>query len=439
MNNYLTVLAGASASVICGSLNVWGVLLPYLASYYHALDPDVTISTISSVYGYFALVEGVGWVFYLRIIDRIGVKLTIALGCGMASLAFFFGFIITNGYLFMVLFSLFYGFGLGITLLPAMNIVYNTFPHRKGLVSGFCSASFGISPMIYTIVVAGACNPDNISPSIVEKSSNHEFVYFEESVYSRVPYTMLLLSLLTLGFGIIAVACLSTPKKNNVIVPDVEEVEPLLKPNEAVQSPAKFEPTLKDIMKTPRFGMLLFILFAGMNFSVWVIVSYKTFAETYIKDDNFLNYVGIVGSIFNCIFRFIFPALMDYVSYRVLNYIQLSVQVVLSVVIYYSVTNQTAYLIVVTLIYITNASQFYPTAVATNIIYGKSGPKAFTIIAWGCILSSIAPSVNFALFVENFGYFSSFLVGGILSAAALLANSFISLEPQWPNDSLTKH
>lgn len=128
MKGYLSVIGGASISIVCGSLNVWGVLVPYLASYYHALDPSITISTISSVYGYFVVIEGFGWISYIYLINRIGVKCTVALGTLMTSLAFFWGAVITNGYLFMALFSICFGLGLGITLLPAMNIVYAHFP-----------------------------------------------------------------------------------------------------------------------------------------------------------------------------------------------------------------------------------------------------------------------------------------------------------------------
>lgn len=220
-----------------------------------------------------------------------------------------------------------------------------------------------------------------------------------------------------------------------VVQPEEEEIEPLLEVAEIRESP-KFDPSFTDIVKTPRFRILFFMLFASMSFTIWVIVCFKSFASPYIIDDGFLNTVGVIASICNCIARFIFPALMDHISYKALNCIALSLQVVLSVVIYFSVQSPPMFLLIVSLTYITNASQFYPTAVAANIIYGKHGQKAFSLIAWGCVLASLAPSVYFYVFVENFGYLSSFLFGGVLSIMALISCSFLEMDPEWREVSL---
>jgi MFS family permease len=428
---YFVLLGGLCASIACGSLNCWGMILPYLASYYRSFDTSTTMSTISSAYSYMVLIEGVVWLCNVYVLKQAGIKLTVGLGVGLIALASFSSCFITNPYLFVAFYSFSFGIGISLALLPSITAVAAAFPNNRGVVSGVCSAGFGFAPMLYTLISAYACNPDNVPPTILGNEGS--FKYFDKEVYGRVPFTMAIIGCVNLSFAVIAVLCLSAPKKTVIVVPnDDEEVQYLL-PDEVKSE--KFEPSLLEIMRTSRFWKLCLLMWTGMSYSIWIFVCYKSFGAFYIQDDAFLNLVGVVGSISNGISRFVFPALMDYVSYKSLNLVALSVQTALCFTVYYSVSNDYCFLVVVALSFFVNGSQFFPQAVACNIIYGKHGPKTFSLIAWGCVLASFAPVVYYEVLVNNFGFESSFILMGLMSLAAILINSTMEFHPEWPDVS----
>jgi MFS family permease len=432
----LRVLGGIFNSIVCGALNSWGMILPYIASYYRLLDPAMSVSIMSSAYACLSLVEGIGWLSYIHIIKLIGLRPTVALGVSLMSLAYLQGAFVTNPYLFIALFAISFGFGISICSLSSINVIIASFPDNKGFIGGILAAGFGGGPMLYALIALYCCNPDNLPPTIVEEGSDVK--YFDHDVADRLPFTMIVISLTILALGIVSVVTLPTPKKKAAVVHEEEETESLLKHIQRTEQ-VLFNPTYREIMATPRFWKLFVMLFTGFSYSLWVIVCYKTFAAYYIKDDAFLSYVGVVGAFANGVSRFVFPFLMDYYSFKSLNCIAQSLQLVLSFTIYYSVSSQPLFLLVVMLSFFTNGSQFYPLMISCNVIYGKFGPKAFSIIAWGCTLASVAPFAYFYLLVDNFGFESSFMFVGGLCFICLLVNNSLTYEPEWPEVSEFKN
>jgi MFS family permease len=430
--DYLRVVGGILNAAVCGSLNCWGMILPYVASYYRSFDPTVSVSTISAVYAGLTIVEGFGWLIYMQVIRLVGVRSTNLLGMTLMSLAYILGSFIKDPYLFIALFSVCFGFGISFCSLSSMNVIVATFPNNKGLISGILSIGFGASPMLYSLIALYCCNPDNLPPTIVEDGS--PIKYFDHAVSDRLPFTMLMLGIFSLVLGLISVATLPASKKKAAVVHDEEEVKSLLKDIQNDEE-TKFNPTYRELMATPRLWKLFVMLFTGFSYSLWVIVSFKTFAAYYIKDDAFLSYVGVLGALSNGVSRFVFPFLMDYYSFKSLNNIAQSLQIVLSFTFYYSVSSRPLFLLVVMLSFFTNGSQFYPLVLSCNQIYGKFGPKAFTLIAWGCTLASAAPSAYFYFLVDNFGFESSYMFVGCLCLICLLVNNSLTYEPEWPEVS----
>jgi MFS family permease len=204
--DFLKVLGGILNAVVCGSLDSWGMILPYVASYYRFLDPAVSVSIISSVLSCLSLVQGVGWLFYIPIINYIGLKPTVALGFGLMSLAYILAWFLTDPYLFIALFAVCFGLGMSLCTLSSINMIIASFPDNKGLISGILSGGFGASPMLYSLIALYCCNPDNLPPTIVEDGS--PIKYFDHAVADRLPLTMLLIGLVSLVLGLISVATL---------------------------------------------------------------------------------------------------------------------------------------------------------------------------------------------------------------------------------------
>lgn len=62
---------------------------------------------------------------------------------------------------------------------------YAWMPHRKGMVSGFVMAGFGMGAAIFNLVAMAWVNPDNIGPN--PETGYYDEVYIEHCSNWRVP------------------------------------------------------------------------------------------------------------------------------------------------------------------------------------------------------------------------------------------------------------
>ena len=61
---------------------------------------------------------------------------------------------------------------------------------------------------------------------------------------------------------------------------------------------------------------------------------YKTFGQTFIRDDRFLSLVGAITSVFNCSGRLVFGIIMDKFAYKVSMAIEACLLVILMSTLY---------------------------------------------------------------------------------------------------------
>ena len=122
--------------------------------------------------------------------ERVGVRMTILMGCAIMSSGVFLTYY-TIQYS-MALTTLTYGFmfGLGIALAyaPPMAVAMKWFPRKKGLVNGIIVGGFGLGAFIFNTVQTTYLNPHNLSPD-----GNGYFTLKQNDVLERVPSVFLLL------------------------------------------------------------------------------------------------------------------------------------------------------------------------------------------------------------------------------------------------------
>jgi len=72
-------------------------------------------------------------------------------------------------------------------MIPMIN-GFNHFPSRKGMISGMIVGGFGLGSFIFSFIVFGLVNPDNIHP--ISDVLSSEYGFFPEAVTTLWPGTL---------------------------------------------------------------------------------------------------------------------------------------------------------------------------------------------------------------------------------------------------------
>ena len=70
------------------------------------------------------------------------------------------------------------------------------------------------------------------------------------------------------------------------------------------------------IIMSREFFHLFFLSVTFISFGFYVMGSFKSYGQTYIADDEFLTYIGSVGSLLNGFSRIFYSTLLDYYSFK---------------------------------------------------------------------------------------------------------------------------
>ena len=65
----------------------------------------------------------------------------------------------------------------------------------------------------------------------------------------------------------------------------------------------------KEMVKSKEFIYIALIFLNMMSFAIYLTLEYKNFGASSIKNDYFLATLGLIGTVLNAVFRFIWPNL----------------------------------------------------------------------------------------------------------------------------------
>lgn len=126
-------------------------------------------------------------------VRRFSPKIVVFLGSGISIAGILASSYTKDMNAFIALFGLCFGLGGGMTYLVPLQVGWEYFPLRKGLVTGIVIGAYGMGSSIFSQISTGIINPDNEKATIF---INEDFSYFEESVASRVPRCLQILSII---------------------------------------------------------------------------------------------------------------------------------------------------------------------------------------------------------------------------------------------------
>ncbi|XP_046552621.1 oxalate:formate antiporter-like [Haliotis rubra] len=211
----------------------------------------------------------------------------------------------------------------------AVKCALKWFPNRSGLVTGIIISGIGFGTFVFNQVVTAFINPDNVSP---DETIQDDLYFTQSSLLDRVPYSFLLLGGVYTAIQILAVLFLiatptdtPTQEDNAEKNPDQEKMpnEKLKEDLDTVSSTDSGDTDDDNGNYTPRQVLrsklfyLLWVIYGCVALGIFFVTNfYKTFSQTFIKDDHFLALAGSVGSAFNALGRPFWGAVGDKIGYR---------------------------------------------------------------------------------------------------------------------------
>mmetsp|Transcript_15587 Transcript_15587/g.28331 ORF Transcript_15587/g.28331 Transcript_15587/m.28331 type:complete len:439 (+) Transcript_15587:2858-4174(+) len=394
---YWTVLGGFLTTLCCGSLNAWGMIVAYLASYLRLYDDAVSVSSLGIGYSFSFITLGFGLMLNVKLIIHIGSKLTCLVGVFCMSFGLMVCSFLTNQWLFNAVFSVFVGLGVGTSMMAASYEVCKHFTRNTGFYMGLSVVGHGLGPLVFCLLFTYICNPDNRVPDISVQSGQSNVLYFDREVAERVPSALIMCGLFIAVVGVLG----------SMLIYSADDLQPLDDARSSVSGDTEYyELTIKDVIKSEHFWLLFAAFFFGISFTTWIFVSFKNYGALYIDDDHFLAYIGVVGAVATSIARLIFPMLMDYFSFFALNSIAISAIIVLALSVNFAVHYKSLYMIVIVLAYFFHGSQFFPYSLICKSVFGEHlGPAAFSYVAWGNMLACIMTTFYYYILIPSVGYF----------------------------------
>jgi len=333
------VFGGFLLQFTMGAFYSFGNMAPYMTSYMRQYSPssrNITSTDFVVVQSAWGMTQGVVMPLSGFLINAIGEKRSMVLGSIIFSSGCALTYFTINKELWMVAAT--YGFvsafGQNIALIPTLTTGMKWFPNSKGTVMGFVVGGFGGGAFVFNQIQTQILNPDNID---VSRTGEDKGFFTDPDLLERVPD--LLLKLAAIYFALGMTACLlitqppegwlasATQKKNEekdgqvVTTEKKEEAQPVTSVNDYV--------TPCEALMRKEFYLLWFTRLSVVMVTQVIAAYYKTFGQTFIKDDQFLAIVGAVTSIFNCTGRLLYGFIMDKTAYKVAMSIEASLLVLL--------------------------------------------------------------------------------------------------------------
>ena len=140
-------------------------------------------------------------------------------------------------------------------------------------------------------------------------------------------------------------------------------------------------PELKEMMKTKEFITLYVMNFFSIFLGLFIANEYKVYwiASGYAPGDHFVTRVSSLGNFFNGM-RFIWSALLDHYSYKVVYGIMLTIEIVIGFSFPYVVQNTGVYVTWICLGYLCLGGHFTLVPNECKKIFGKDTTQLYSYL-----------------------------------------------------------
>lgn len=323
MKAVAAIVGGILIHLTLGNLYSFGNMMTYMVSYMHKnVSDSITYRNMIWVNSVTTASQGFFMVLGGFLEAKVGPRITCFIGCSILSSGIMLTSITIKESLLnvMLTYGLLSGLGISLSYVTPLACGMKWFPDKKGLINGLIVAGFGLGALGSTNFQTLYLNPDNKSPG--------SDGYFDDpEILARVPSVFIALGGIFLAMQYIGCLLLSKPDQSSEIHHQQdrqrllqEEVESV---DEDMHASSTDVETLPDkdlrpmeMIKTRTFYTLWLIFFFNTIGIGYINAMYKSYGQTFIKNDLLLAQVGSFAAIFNCAGRIFWGKLMDKTSFK---------------------------------------------------------------------------------------------------------------------------
>jgi hypothetical protein len=286
-------------------INAIGILSPYLASYFHSFDPQICSSDVLTTATFGALFDTLFGPFMSYLTFHFTESKILISGVIVGSFVYFLCTLITNAYLYFVIF----GFNLGIMsnilgFLPAWIAFKSVGESNKGIVMGVGNAAYSFGPYVYGTVFSLMSNPMNELATALEGGE----VLFSKEVYENVPNAGRWVT------AIIAITCLLSSfllYREGKTTNDKKEER-------------KMYPI--DLLKQSAFWYLFWFMIFRTFYYNFLLNCYKMIGLYYLKNEYDLSIISTIAFVFASVSRIVGGKLYDKYDWTKLNVLYILIE-----------------------------------------------------------------------------------------------------------------
>ena len=306
-------LAGAMMlDISVGEFNLLSFLYPYMSSYFHHYDNNITPRNMSVIASVWLIGLMIMCPLSVYIYNRLGFRLTFLVFVVMFYLGQLVCSLVTNFYLFCLLYGLLGGSGQGGLYILPLYCCWRYFPPSyRSIISGTILSAYALAPFGTSMIALMIVNPENKAPV-----KSGEFSYFQEDVFRNFPRFLRVFGTFCFILGMLGILLIIEPLDEegsevsiqDAAIPEGATDRPRTKiiyQKEYEISPMTWEKA-KQIVSDSIFKYFYVIMFVGFLYPHYMLLNFKQIGlEKLPAADRFINIVGSIGLVINASARMI--------------------------------------------------------------------------------------------------------------------------------------
>lgn len=312
----IVILGGILVHLCLGSFYIFGNISLYMISYLRNRTDDQTLSNVDNLWisNTGIIMTPIGMTLGGVLNRCLGVRLATTIGCvlfcsgtGLTALT------VQKSLLFVCLsYGALLNLGSAIAYGPPIQTVVKWLPNKPAFATGMIVCGFGGGATIFNQIVTAYLNPENLSPDL--ETDDGEKFFTNTALLDRVPKLFLLLAGIYVGCQILGIIALSEPGSSNAIQTRTAR---RMENTEKLPEKLPVKTVLLKLVTSKNAIILLLFVFLIHGGNQFAITLYKAYGQTFISDDRFLALIGSISSIFNCLGRPLWGAVMDRFGFQI--------------------------------------------------------------------------------------------------------------------------
>lgn len=468
-NTVFGILSLVGTGVLCfvvPSVSSFHTFAVYQTSYIKHNGGEASVTYTMFYYPVTLFIQSIMGLFAGTIFAKVGVHWSNLIGCSIYITAAILMYISSRFYLDMIS-SLLYGIAAAILAFPSSINTCKYFMSRVGLVNGIIATLTSVGTTVFTYIGEQMINPEKIQSDPIDHLYNKE-------ISGRVKYFLLLQIFCLLGSFIICEMLIKTYDENNKeefsvkflfkineikslcnknrndekllliessdevfsINPEIkEDKEEKNKIEKKEKKPKTRKEKIKMVLKSWKFWRYNLISLSSSPIINMIFSMYRSLGETYQIDQNALQLLGVLNSVIGFIFSFIFGVLCDYVSFRVLLFINNMIGSIVGITYYHSFHDTGSFTILTLIIAVQSAGyycmkDFHLIKVfGIDILVDITGVVALTTGIIVILLTIFTYIIEISVAQKDIAYLIIFPAFGIFNFLGVILGFFEDEEP----------